>query len=286
MNVLISGASGLVGKDLIDPLLKKKHKIFAIYRNQNKRRIKLHHKNLFWKRIDLKNQINLKKKIDIIIHCAVVHDFSKKNKINEYINSNILSLANLIDFGIKSKTKMIINFSSMAVYGKIKVKHLNEDYSPISQNLLGLTKHLSEDFLFMQPINFINLRFPGILCSDKKNPRPWLQTLINKIKDKQGIKVHNANNYFNNVIDTKEIVRFILLIIKKKKKIRNTFNLSASKPLKLNKIIKIIKTKYQSKSKIKNVSDKSTSFIISIDKIKNKINFHPSSTEKIIERNL
>ena len=62
----------------------------------------------------------------------------------------------------------------------------------------------------MQPINFINLRFPGILCSRKNNFRPWLQTLINKIKNHENIKVHNINNYFNNVIDTQEIARLII----------------------------------------------------------------------------
>ena len=285
MNILISGALGLVGNDLIRPLLQQKHKIFAIYRNKKKKRKNIFHKNLFWKKIDLKHHINLKKKIDIIIHCAVTHDLSKKNKVDDYINSNILSLTNLVDLARRSKTKMIINFSSISVYGEVKTKRVSEEYIPLKQDLLGLTKCLSENFLFTQPINFINLRFPGILCSVKNNSRPWLQTLINRIRNNQNVKIHNINGHFNNVVDTTEIVRFILMIIKKRKVIRDSFNLSASKPLKLKSIIFMLKKKYNSKSKITNIK-KNSSFILSVNKIAKNLNFYSRSTREIIMRNL
>ena len=55
MNIMISGASGLVGRDLIRPLLKENHKIIAIYRSQNKARKNISHKNLIWKKVDLKH---------------------------------------------------------------------------------------------------------------------------------------------------------------------------------------------------------------------------------------
>ena len=107
MNILVSGAQGLVGFDLIRILVKENHKVFAVYRKKNKKQ-KFHHRNLMWKKIDLKNPINFKKKIDIIIHCAVIHEFSKNRKINDYIDSNILSLTNLADYAKRSGTKLII----------------------------------------------------------------------------------------------------------------------------------------------------------------------------------
>ena len=286
MNIMVTGASGIVGYDLIKLLLKYNHNIFAIYRSNNTLTKKLLHKNLMWKKMDLKNQINFKKKIDIIIHCAVTHSFSKKKSVTDYINSNIISLNNLIDLARRLKTKMIINFSTVSIYGQINTKRLDEKYTPVKQDLLGLTKHIAENIFSTQPINFINLRLPGIMCSGKNNSRPWLQTLINKIKNNKNVYVHNTNNYFNNVIDTKEIVRLILRIIKKRRKIRGTFNLSASKPQKLKKIIHIIKSKYQSKSKVINLEKGQKSFVISINRIKEKLNFYPASTENIILRNL
>ena len=37
--------------------------------------------NLIWKKIDLTKPIDIKNKIDVIIHCAVIHEFSKNKKI-------------------------------------------------------------------------------------------------------------------------------------------------------------------------------------------------------------
>ena len=286
MNIIVTGATGYVGYDLVKILLGHGHKIIAIYRNKNLLTKKLLHKNLTWKKFDLKNKFNLKRKADIIIHCAVAHNFSKKNNISDYINSNIISLNNLIDFAKRSKSKMIINFSTVSIYGEINSKYLHEKYIPIKQNILGLTKYFSENILYEQPVNFINIRLPGVLCSRKNNYRPWLQVLINNIKKNRNIDIYNSNNYFNNVIDTQEIGRFIQKIIKRKKTIKDNYNLSASNPIKLKKIIDIVKFKYKSKSKVNNIPNKKKNFLISVKKIQNILNFYPNSTEKIILRNL
>ena len=101
-----------------------------------------------------------------------------------------------------------------------------------------------------------------------------------------GVAYRKSYNKFNNVIDTQEIAQLILKIIGKKHNIRETFNLSATKPIKMIKIMNIIKSKYQSKSKIKKFNNSKNYFLISTDKIKKKLGFHPQSTEKIILRNL
>ncbi len=71
-----------------------------------------------------------------------------------------------------------------------------------------------------------------------------------------------------------------------KKVIRETFNFSASKPVKLKKIIKTIKSNYNSKSIVRNLKSNKKSFTVSIKKIKSKLNFYPENTENIILRNL
>ncbi len=38
MNILVSGAQGLIGFDLINILAKQNHKVFAIYRFKNKKK--------------------------------------------------------------------------------------------------------------------------------------------------------------------------------------------------------------------------------------------------------
>ena len=96
MHILISGANGLIGSDLAKNL-SRKYKIFAIYRSKKKDIIKI--KNIKWIKHDLKNKFvrKLKPIPKFIIHCAVTHEFSKRKSIDDYFQSNIISLKNLID---------------------------------------------------------------------------------------------------------------------------------------------------------------------------------------------
>ena len=288
MSILITGANGLIGNDLVKKL-SNKHKIFGIYRTKNDKIKKI--KNVSWLKHDLKNDIKIKLRPTpkYIIHCAVTHEFSKRNTISDYLDSNIISLNNIANYAKRNKAKLIINLSTITVYGEVKKNLLNENYFPQKQNILGLTKMISEQLLYDQKMNFINIRLPGILCeSCKKNSfRPWLNNVFHKIKKNQNVDVYNLNSKFNNVIDTDEIKKFIGFLIKKNAKIRNTFNFACSQPQTLSDILNNAKLKLNSKSKIKKISSrKNIAFIISTNKLKKKLNYTTNSTNKIINKYL
>tara|TARA_B100000780_G_scaffold91485_1_gene63328 strand:- start:132 stop:977 length:846 start_codon:yes stop_codon:yes gene_type:complete len=281
---MVAGASGQIGREIVQNL-SKSNKIFAIYRKK-KNFFDLKNKNIKWIKFDLSKKIKLRINPKIIINCAATHEFSPQKNLKNYLDSNVISMANLIAFAKEKKVKKIINLSTISVYGTIDVNLLHEDYIPINQNLLGRTKYISEYLLYNQPINFINLRLPGILCSSKNYSRPWLKTIINKIKNNEKIKIYNEKNNFNSVIDVEEITKLILEVIKNNKIIRNTFNLSASESIRLGSAIKKIKKYYNSSSQIISLKNKKKSYLISVKKIKKILKFSTASVSKIINRNL
>jgi len=287
MSILITGANGLIGRDLVNKL-STKYKIFGIYRKRNTQLKKI--KNVKWIKHDLKKKISLKiqPKPKYIIHCAATHEFSKKKTTNDYFDSNVESLQNTIDFARKNKVKLIINLSTITVYGDVKKSVLTEDYSPKNPNILGITKLISEDLLYKQKINFINIRLPGVLCrSFKENTsRPWLNKIFYNIRKNKKINVYNFNSDFNNVIDTEELAKFVKFLIKKEIVIRDTFNFATTKPIRLKNIIENIKRKLNSSSEVVNSISKKKSFVISIDKLIKKLNYKTISTEDIIQNNL
>jgi len=118
MKILISGANGVVGSDLVK-FFSKKNKVYGIYRTSNFVNKKLKSKNIFWKKHDLSKKIKINFKPDIIIHCAVVHSFSKRNDEKNLINSNILGIMNILDFANLKNVKKIFHLSSINVYGEI-----------------------------------------------------------------------------------------------------------------------------------------------------------------------
>lgn len=281
--ILILGASGNVGSDLVT-YLSKDYKIIALFRDKKKINL-IKNENVKIVIHDLKKVIKLKDKVDYVINCIVTHSFSIKNKLEDYISSNILSPHNMIKFSSKNKVKLIINLSSVSIYGSPNQKKISEN-TPINQfDLLAITKIFGEKCLEYQKINYVNLRLPGILCKKFNKQRPWLNTLIYKIKKNLNVNVYDSNFYFNNVITTFDIYKLIDYLINNKFKLRTTFNYSASKPVKLKQIIKKIKFFYKSSSKIKNVKN-DKSFIISNKKLEKKLGFKPNTTFNIIEKYL
>ena len=287
VSVLITGLPGQVATDILDYLYNEKtFKITAIYRNKNN--LKNKYKKVSWKMMDLSENINLKSQFDIIINCIAVHNFSRNREIGDYYKSNVLVIRNLSDFAKKNKIKYIINLSTISIYGNIKDKVLSENYKPLNPDILGITKNAGEKILEHSNIKFLNLRLPGVLCKKKNSSRPWLSSVIKKFQDNKKIEVFNKDSVFNNVIDTKEIVRFILFVINKKN-FNKTFNYNFSSvyPVKVSYITNLIRKFYNSKSKLifKKINSRN-SFTISNNKIKKIFKFTPVSTKEIILRNL
>jgi len=288
MTILITGANGLIGSDLVRKL-SRKHKIFGIYRTKNDEVKKI--KNVIWIKRNLKKKfkINLKPSPKFIIHCAVDQKFSKKKSTKDYINSNISILKNIINYAKDNKVKLIINLSSVDVYGDIRKKFIDENYLPQNQKTYGLTKMLSEQALYSQTTNFINIRLPGVLCEplQKKFNRPWLNNVFNQMKKNKNIFVYNVKGKFNNVIDTDEIVKFIDFLIKKDITIRDTFNFVSLKPIILKDIFNIAKKKLNSKSKFIEIKDyEKSSFYISTKKLEQDLQYKTQSTKNIVVKYL
>lgn len=283
MKILICGANGVVGRDLVY-FLSKKHKILATYRNNKKNLFK--NNNIKWIKCDFKNKINIKFKPEFIINCLATHTFSSKQNFIEYYNSHILSVFNLIEFSKKNLVKKIINFSSMNVYGKVTTGLVTEKEQPNNPDMVGITKFIGEKILKNTYLDIVNLRLPGILCIKNTKEYPIISRFIETLKKNNKITIYNKDALFNNVIDTFELSKLIERIFVKKKLKYKTFNVAASKPIKLNKVISLLNKKIKSKSKIVYLTKKNQSYLISTSKLKKHLNFLPSSTEKIIERNL
>ena len=284
MHIMVAGASGQIGRDIVQNF-SKSNKIFAIYRIK-KDFFDLKNKNIKWIKSDLSKKIKLKINPKIIINCVATHEFSKKHNLQSYLESNIISMANLIAFAQEKKVEKIINFSTVSIYGKINVNLLHEKCIPANQDLLGITKYISENLLYNQPINFINLRLPGVLCSSKNYTRPWLKKTISKIKNNKKVEIYNPENNFNSVIDVQEITRLVIKVINNNKIIRDTFNFSASGSVKLGSLINKIKKYYNSNSKIYFRKNKQKTHLISVQKIRKILNFRTTSAAKIVDRNL
>ena len=98
MKILITGANGTIGSDLVNFFSNcaQNNEVIAFYRTPNFVSKNLRNKNVKWVKQDLRKKILYRIYPKILIHCVVAHPFSKKNTYINYLDSIITALKNVI----------------------------------------------------------------------------------------------------------------------------------------------------------------------------------------------
>ena len=250
-NILLTGSTGFIGSELLKYLsnynkvyitVRKKYKINSNNKNINKIYFNSY-KNLSYK---------IKKlKIDTVVHCAThyVKDHNFED-IKELSESNIL-FGNIILENLKiMKVKKFVNFST--VWENYDGKKDN-CYNLYSAYKAGFGKIIS----FYKKENK-NIKFLNLVISDTFGLRDKRKKLVNLLKTnyKRNLvtKVISKNLYIN-LLNVKDIVSAIKLILKKNYK-SDTYILKNKNNFKIYDIIKKIEKYSQKKIKVKWLSNK------------------------------
>lgn len=146
--ILITGASGLIGRCIIDILMKLNEtesaniKVIASVRNlENAKKIFKEYiakKELELIKYDVMEQLNANMKVDYIIHAASnSHPMAFSTEPVNTLIGNVIGTKNLLEFGIKNNVKKLLYVSSGEIYGKDdgKIEAFTEEYRGYIDNL-------------------------------------------------------------------------------------------------------------------------------------------------------
>ena len=128
-NLLLTGASGLIGTVIVDVLMKKNHadnlnvKIYAAGRNDKIAAERFSDyfgdKNFEFVKLDVNAPIEKNFPVDFIIHAASnTHPLLYSTKPVETMTTNIIGTQNLLEFGRRKKISRFVFVSSVEIYGK------------------------------------------------------------------------------------------------------------------------------------------------------------------------
>jgi nucleoside-diphosphate-sugar epimerase len=136
-NILITGATGLIGSTLVDVLMQKHINglhIYAAGRNEDRakkrfrRYLNCDHFHLF--RYDVTKSLECDVNFHYIIHAAsnASPNFFKQNPV-EVMKANLFGTTNLIEYGLQHAMKRMLYVSTGEIYGEGDGRIFTEDYS-------------------------------------------------------------------------------------------------------------------------------------------------------------
>lgn len=172
MSILVTGAGGTLGRNVVEILLEKfpRKEIIIIDRIENPILENFaKNRNVIFFKTDLENTIMMDKifcnfPIQSIIHLAFNNDISESisNPLKYYLN--LRNTINLINFAVKHQVKYFIFSSTAEVY---ETDIVNEDSHKNPNNPYGKSKLLAEEILIDTcqtcSLKYVILRYPEIL---------------------------------------------------------------------------------------------------------------------------
>ena len=248
MKILLTGASGFIGSELLKDL-SQKHKLYITLRKN------INYKSKNIKVLKFKDNFDLNKKlrnikIDAVIHCATHyvknHKFEDLKKLSD---SNIL-FGNIILENLENmNTKIFINFSTVW-----------EDYNRKKNNFYNLYsayKRAFKSLITFYKNKFFKTKFFDIVISDTFGENDRRKKIINIMRSNYQknftTKIISKNLYIN-LLNVLDINRGIKLILKKNYK-SGTYLFKNIEFYSLFNIVNFINNKNKKKIKVKWISN-------------------------------
>ncbi|MEN9621734.1 MAG: hypothetical protein RLZZ67_168 [Candidatus Parcubacteria bacterium] len=240
MKILISGATGFVGKNLVRALLEEGHEVCALVRESSDIKIIGNTRSFIFTTIENLQEFLQKERFEGIVHLATLFLGQHTSKdVPNLINSNILLGASILEAASKTNVAWLLNTSTPAQH------YLNKAYSPV--NLYAATKQAFEDiaryYIETSNLTVTTLELPDTFGSGDTRSKLfniWLRAsrtgeTLDFPPGKQIVDITHIDNV------TSAYVQLVNLLSKDSKKLLNgkRFSLYSTKRFTLKKLASI-----------------------------------------------
>lgn len=147
MRIVVTGATGLLGKYVISNLKKSGHQVVALYRSDIPAVPELR-ESILWQRAGLDEPENLNEIFtgsDVVVHAAARVSF-RGNDFDKLFDTNVTGTRNVVNACLTSGVGRLIHVSSVAALGKYPGSNLVDESAPWAGGTsdYGRTKYLAE----------------------------------------------------------------------------------------------------------------------------------------------
>ena len=144
--ILVTGATGLVGSELVKQLLEKGYNVTALY---NSTSLDTTHPNLTVRQCDILDTTVLEEimqDITHVYHCAAIVSFKPKDKYR-LLKINVEGTANVVNACLDAGVQKLVHVSSVSALGRIRNGVVTEQMNwseKTSNSVYGKSKYLGE----------------------------------------------------------------------------------------------------------------------------------------------
>ncbi|MAJ23730.1 MAG: NAD-dependent dehydratase [Candidatus Pelagibacter sp.] len=285
MKIIVTGGAGFIGSNLVDALVKKKHKIIVIdnlVTGQKKNLLKSK-KAIKFLKTDINNLTNNQEKIfknsDCVFHLAGLADIVPSILNPEkYFKANVNGTLKILEISKKYKVKKLIYAASASCYGIPKKYPTSEKDVLDLQYPYAITKKIGEDLVLkwakIYKMNNSSLRFFNVYGPRSRTTGAYGAVfgvfLAQKLKNKPLTIVGNGKQT-RDFVHVTDLVNALIKSIKKTKK-GEIYNIGSGKEVSVNKIALLIGGK---KIFIPKRPGEPTRSKANINKIKKTLNWRP-----------
>lgn len=255
MKILVTGASGFIGSNIMRCLNDKGHIVYGCGR----------------KHIDPPNSkyviCNLTRdlpdlKPDVIIHAAAVSP-SANVTFNDYFSNNVMATQNILEYAKLNNVKRMIFLGAVSSYGRVDGV-LREDSPHNDPDDYGLTKYMAEQLIRNSKIPHYILILPGVVgkgCRDN-----WIMKAAGKIYNDQQFNYYNGAGLFNNILEIEDLCEFIVRLLETETERSETYLLGAEEKISVEELLGYLRSRLSSSSQLCDISGSRNSFYLDISK--------------------
>ena len=253
--ILVTGAAGFIGSNLVDALLKIESKVIAIDNLFNGKQNNLAYaskdSNFIFYKADIRDfsfLLKISKDIDIIYHMAAFTSVPDSIIMPRSCNDiNITGTFNILECGRIHNIKNIIFASSGAVYGDIITLPMKEDMptNPISP--YGVSKLTGEKYLYQYSKNYglntIALRYQNVY-GPRQDMSPYsgvISKWLGNLQKNKNLLIYGDGEQIRDFVYIKDVINANLKAAVPKKVEGEVFNIGSDTKITINELAKTIK---------------------------------------------
>ncbi len=207
MKILVTGASGLLGSEIISHLTKLGHKIVGLF-NNNSQLVHLGIKKFKHDISDPTFADNFHSaKFDLIIHCAALTNVNKcETDKKSCFLANVVGTRNVVSLAKKLNSKLIY-ISTPSVFDGITGDYREND-SPNPKNYYSLSKLLGEEAVLSYGQGLVVRTAPIGIHPLKRPAINFFEWLVDSIKNNKNIDLFSDVNF--NPLSAPTLAKMIL----------------------------------------------------------------------------